>query len=179
MKAINTKNCVGCKSKFDFKNIRYYCESCSRFFCIGCSTSQWVYEAFDSEERERPVCRCNNCLGKIKKSEEDMANAMKTMDFHVVDKALKAILENKIDIDVKLLHSAKVMHLKLDKELDLRNFIKSVDHVDDYKTILKSVKILNDKVEDARNLSVDLDVGIIQSVNQCTSRLISERNLRF
>jgi ankyrin repeat protein len=39
MKAINTKNCVSCKAKFDFKNIRYYCESCGRFFCIGCSTS--------------------------------------------------------------------------------------------------------------------------------------------
>jgi thymidylate synthase len=71
------------------------------------------------------------------------------------------------------------MHLKLDKELDLRNFIKSVDHIDDYKTILKSVKILNDKVEDARNQGVDLDVGMVQAVNQCTSRLISERNLRF
>jgi hypothetical protein len=71
------------------------------------------------------------------------------------------------------------MHLKLDKELDLRNFIKSVDHVEDYKTILKSVKILNDKVEEARNLGVDLDAGIVMAVNQCTSRLISERNLRF
>jgi DNA polymerase II large subunit len=57
------------------------------------------------------------------------------------------------------------MHLKLEKELDLRTFIKSVDHVDDYKTILKSVKILNDKVEEARNLQVDLDIGIIQAVN--------------
>lgn len=38
------------------------------------------------------------------------------------------------------------MHLKLDKELDIKNFIKSVEHIVDYKTILKSVKILNDKV---------------------------------
>ena len=69
--------------------------------------------------------------------------------------------------------------MKLDKELDIRNFIKSVDHVDDYKTILKSVKILNDKVEAARSLGVDLDSGLIGDVNRCTSRLISERNLRF
>ena len=41
-------------------------------------------------------------------------------------------------------------HTKLEKELDIRNYIKSVEHVDDYKTILKSVKILNDKVEKAR-----------------------------
>ena len=72
-----------------------------------------------------------------------------------------------------------VTHLKLEKELDIRNFIKSVDFVEDYKTILKSVKILNDKVEAARNLGVELDAVVIGEVNKCTSRLISERNLRF
>jgi hypothetical protein len=71
------------------------------------------------------------------------------------------------------------MHLKLEKELDIKNFIKSVDFVEDYKTILKSVKILNDKVEAARGLAVELDIGLIGDVNKCTSRLISERNLRF
>jgi hypothetical protein len=71
------------------------------------------------------------------------------------------------------------MHLKLEKQLDIRTFIKSVEHVDDYKTILKSVKILNDKVETAKNLGVDLDSIVIAEVNRCTSRLISERNLRF
>lgn len=86
---------------------------------------------------------------------------------------------NSVDIPVKLLHQAKVLHLKLEKELDIRNFIKSVEHIDDYKTILKSVKTLNDKVEAARDLEVDLDSGLIGDVNRCTSRLISERNLRF
>ena len=38
MNAINTKQCT-CKRKFDFKNIRYYCESCSKFYCNECSTS--------------------------------------------------------------------------------------------------------------------------------------------
>jgi len=58
--------------------------------------------------------------------------------------------------------------LKLDKELDIRNFIKSVDHIDDYKTILKSVKTLNDKVEAARDLEVELDNSLLGDVNRCT-----------
>lgn len=41
------------------------------------------------------------------------------------------------------------------------------------------MKILNDKVEAARNLGVELDLGMIGDMNKCTSRLISERNLRF
>jgi hypothetical protein len=32
----------------------------------------WVYETKDSEERERPVCRCSDCLNAIRKSEEDL-----------------------------------------------------------------------------------------------------------
>lgn len=138
-----------------------------------------MYESVESEERERPVCRCNDCLNKIRKSEEELASALKTMEYSTVDKVYTFIFNNAIDIDVKLKHSAMVMHLKLDKELDIKNFIKSVDFVEDYKTILKSVKILNDKVEAARNLGVELDIGLVGEVNKCTSRLISERNLRF
>lgn len=39
LQAINTKKCVLCPQKFDFKNIRYYCESCKRFLCSKCSSS--------------------------------------------------------------------------------------------------------------------------------------------
>lgn len=106
LKAQNTKKCVICKSKFDFKNIRYYCESCTRFLCLSCSTSQWVYESVESEERERPVCRCMDCLNKIKKSEEDLSHALKSMEYQTVDKVYSYILNNNIDIDVKLKHSA-------------------------------------------------------------------------
>jgi len=72
-----------------------------------------------------------------------------------------------------------VTHLKLERELDIRNFIKSVDYIEDYKTILKSVKTLEQKVEAARNDGVDLDISVVAEVNKCTSRLVSERNLRF
>jgi hypothetical protein len=67
----------------------------------------------------------------------------------------------------------------LEKELDIRNFIKSVEHVENYKTILKSVKVLNEKRDAAENMGVKLDSELNESVNQCSSRLISERNLRF
>ena len=79
------------------------------------------------------------------------------MDYYTVDRAYTHILNNNIDIDEKLKHNAKVTHLKLERELDIRNFITSVAHVDDYKTILKSVKILNEKVLNAQNDGVDLD----------------------
>jgi hypothetical protein len=57
------------------------------------------------------------------------------------------------------------LHLKLEKELDIRNNIKSVEHVDNYKTILKSVKVLNDKRDAAEALGVKLDAGLVEAVN--------------
>lgn len=57
--------------------------------------------------------------------------------------------------------------------------MKSVDHVDVYKTILKSVKVLNDMEANAKKLGVELDPELELEINQCTHRLISERNLRF
>lgn len=41
------------------------------------------------------------------------------------------------------------------------------------------MKTLNDKVEKAKNMGVELDQTFIGDVNKCTSRLISERNLRY
>lgn len=71
-KAFQTQKCTGknCNnSKFDFKNIRYYCESCTNFFCLKCSTRQLVFEDKDSEVQERPICRCTNCKTKVEQAE--------------------------------------------------------------------------------------------------------------
>lgn len=92
---------------------------------------------------------------------------------------LSGIISAQLDIDVKKRHDAEVLHLKLEKELDIRNFIQSVQHVENYKTILKSVKILNEKQAHAESLGVSLDPVLIENINQCTSRLVAERNLRF
>lgn len=63
-----------------------------------------MYESTDSEERERPVCRCSDCLNAIKKSEEDLSHALKSLDYHTVDKVLGQIVRSDLDIDVKLKH---------------------------------------------------------------------------
>ena len=57
--------------------------------------------------------------------------------------------------------------------------MKSVEHVDKYKTILKSVKVLGDKQKEAKKLGVELDPTLEAEINACCSRLIAERNLRF
>lgn len=69
--------------------------------------------------------------------------------------------------------------MRLQRELDIAQFIKSVDHLDDYKVIRKSVETLNKKVQAAKDMGVELSDETLRLVNQCNSRLVSERNLRF
>ena len=61
----------------------------------------------------------------------------------------------------------------------MRKFMESVAHVTVYKTILKSVKVLQDMEKSAKKLGVELDPELETEINQCSQRLISERNLRF
>ena len=57
--------------------------------------------------------------------------------------------------------------------------MESVAHCTVYKTILKSVKVLQDMEKSAKKLGVELDPELEMEINQCSQRLISERNLRF
>lgn len=67
-KAVNTKKCQDCGSKFDFKNIRFYCGSSKKFFCKRCVASdKWVFKDARSVTPERPVCRSRPVAELIKK----------------------------------------------------------------------------------------------------------------
>lgn len=115
----------------------------------------------------------------IADAEQSLRDAMATNDFATLNRVYMRIKEDNTDIDVKLMDEAAILHLRLEKELDIKNFIASVMHVDDYKTIRKSVTVLNKKFKDAEDLGVKIDPNLIQGINQCSQRLISERNLRF
>jgi len=54
---------------------------------------------------------------------------------------------------------------------------KNISHVN-YKDIRKDVQRINDLVEEASKKEIELDAGLIQKVNEYTSTIISERNLR-
>ncbi len=104
-RGIKTTHCSGkkCnKSKFDFRNIQYYCENCGKFYCKLCSTKDWVFENKDSLIAERPVCRCDDCLSDITQAEHRLREAMATSDFQTLDKVFSSIKDAKTDIDVQL-----------------------------------------------------------------------------
>jgi hypothetical protein len=80
---------------------------------------------------------------------------------------------------VKLKYEAERLHLRLEKELEIRTFMSGVKHNMNYKTIRKSIKQLNDKVDEADKLGINLDPMLIHEINQCVARLFAERDLRY
>lgn len=178
-KAINTKKCENkdCSSKFDFKNIRFYCSQSQKFFCKKCvSSEKWVYEKWQSSEPQRPVCRSKPVAAQIAKHEKEIREAMQSHQFEQVDHALKR--SEQIDIDCRLKHEAEVLHKKLGQELKINSFLESKHHHDNYKDIRKDVEKINNYIKEAEEENIELDQDIVAKVNKFASRLISERNLR-
>ena len=101
------------------------------FYSRICSERKWVFENKDAEVEERPITRSLECMAEITEAENNLRDAMETLDFATLDTVYKRIIENKMDIDVKLLDKAEKLHLKLEKELDIKNFIASVARVPD------------------------------------------------
>jgi len=108
-----------------------------------------------------------------------MRDAMETMNYETVDKVYTKLAKQNHDLDVKLMRAAEILHLKLQKEKEINEFIESLRVVPNYKTIKKSVSLLEEMVEKAKGLNVDIDPVILNKVNVTTARLMAERNLQF
>ena len=156
--------------------MRYLCVQSNKFYCKNCCVVKYEYETWESEEKERLVCRSLTVDKLIKKHEENLVTAIEKYDYGILDKALADC--HGIDIECKLRKKAEVMHLKLEHELAIQEFLKAKHHHDNYKDIRKDCERINDMVEKAQNLEIDLDSNLIKNVNAFTSRLVSERNLR-
>lgn len=79
---------------------------------------------------------------------------------------------------MKLKHRATVLHQKLDHELRINTFLKENEHHENYKLIRKDVQRIGEMVDKAKELGVELDPELLESVDKYTAKIISERNLR-
>jgi hypothetical protein len=170
------KDCPQREIKFDFKNIRYYCEVSKKFYCKNCSVTMYVYNTHESEEKDRPVCRSREVQNKIEHREQKLQEAIDTYEFKEIDKELA--LCNEIDIDAKLRKVAEIMHTKLQHELKIQNFLDGHKFHENYKDIRKDVQRVNELIDFAQDNHIDISSDLIAKVNEFTSTIISERNLR-
>ena len=180
-KALDTEICKRCnKIKFDFENLRYYCQICQKFFCkICCEVGIYDYEFFDSKEKEKPYTRCLDCFQKVRKLQDQIQNTLGFTEFSEIDAVFNEASQYEPYITPKLWHDFIKVHTKLKHELNIHTFIKSLEVVPDYKTILKSCKILSTKQDEAKEQSVELSSVVMKEISATLLRLAHERNLRY
>ncbi|OMJ71288.1 hypothetical protein SteCoe_30549 [Stentor coeruleus] len=177
--AISARKCMKCKSTFDLRNTRHLCQVCKNYFCSNCKITTWMFINADSKEEDKPVCRCNDCQAEIDKAEIEMNEKIDMNNYENLDIAIKSIKEKNITVDPKLLEKARIEHERLKNEGVIEQYIESLAYVENYKTIQKSVFLLKNMLDDAKKQGVNIDKRTIDKAEKETSRLISERNLRY
>jgi hypothetical protein len=81
-------------------------------------------------------------------------------------------------VDVKILYKARREVERLKTEIDINAFIGTLQYVESYKTIQKSVYVLGQMLDDCTKIGIKIDQKIVDKIHKESQRLLSERNLR-
>ena len=107
-----------------------------------------------------------------------LQEAIDTNSFQKLSTLIDKIAFDNINVDVKILSRAKREIERLKIEMQINNFIGTLQYVENYKTIQKSVFVLGQLLEEAASKGINIDAKIIDKAKKESERLISERNLR-
>ncbi|OMJ70888.1 hypothetical protein SteCoe_31049 [Stentor coeruleus] len=176
--AYKAKKCKKCLSVFDIRNTKHLCQVCKKYFCSNCKILSWVFINHDSVEEERPVLRCSDCQTLVDQAEYQLQEAIDSNSYTKINLLIDKIANENINVDVKILYRARREVERLKTEIDINAFIGTLQYVESYKTIQKSVFVLGQMLEETAKKGIKIDQKTIEKVHKETQRLISERNLR-
>jgi replicative superfamily II helicase len=100
-------------------------------------------------------------------------------DYESLKTKIEFVMDMGLEVSAKLLNESEEVLEKFKTQDKIRAFLATLKRVDCYKTILRSVGIIDNLVNDAQERKVLLDQDVVLLVNSERERLVSERNLRF
>lgn len=177
--AISASRCKKCSSYFDIRNTKQLCQVCKKYFCSNCKLLSWVFIAPESVEEEKPVLRCLDCQTLVDQAEYQLQEAIDSNSLVKLTNLIEKISEENINVDVKILHKANREVERLKTELEINNFIGTLQYVENYKTIQKSVYLLKEMQDEAAKQGIKLDQKLLDKIQKERERLMAERNLRY
>lgn len=166
------------RKEFDFFTKRHLCAIGKEVVCRECCSSDFYYM---SEEEEAPSLystRCRNCLDVINSTEHEMRRAIASGNVDEIIVVKEKILANSIVICKKLEKTIKLEIDRLNRERALMLSIKKLSTVENQKTILKSIHLLQEELQNAQEHGIKLDENIQEKVNATIRRLAAEKELR-
>ena len=177
--ASKAKKCKRCSCVFDIRHTKHLCQVCKNYFCENCRLLPWVFISPESLEEERPVVRCIDCQKLVDHAEAQLQEAIDSNSFQKLSSLIDKIIFDNINVDIKIMTTAKREVERLKIEMNINNFIGTLQYIESYKTIQKSVYVLKQLLEEATQKGIKIDQKIIEKVKKESDRLMSERNLRY
>ncbi len=177
-KTLETKTCTICHRQFDFHVHQYVCRICFKVICECCSGSEYYFYQVEDHYKDLLECRCNICYNLIKTHEGLLTDAIKSNILDDIVVEYDKITTNQIKIDCKLKMEAERETVRLQTETKINLYLDNLKTVDNHKTIIKSVSVLEDMITKATEESIDVDTSVIDRVNFDKNRLLAEKELR-
>jgi len=178
-KSISTKNCHFCQRLFDFHNHQFVCRICLNVICEKCCISEYYYDNVNDPEKDMLECRCKSCYNFIRSHETTLSEAIKSNILNDIVSAFDRINSEKIKIDCKLAVEASREILRLQTEKKINEYLNSLKYVENHKTIIKSLSVLEDMLIKSNEENIVIDPLVIEVINNEKKRLIAEKELRY
>lgn len=178
IKNLNCKACQICQKNFDFFTKKHLCYLKEEIICKNCCEFDYYYLNADSETKEIIDLRCKNCQFTINEAEQNLKNKLNTDILKEVEEALNYVLINNIKICEKLKRQSEIQIDKLKREKDIKEHINNLEHVENHKTIEKSVFLLEQMLKEAESKNLSLSSDIIDNALAQKARLLAEKELR-
>jgi len=180
-KYMKTEVCPKTGKKFKLNEIKYMCHTCRDFFCAEAKESFWTYVDLEDKYGELPMTLCKDCFSTTKKVQAKLNEVIELQDEEKLREYLKHIINNPelpVTLDVRVVADGQRELERLRTQNEIKAFIKSLEVIDNYKTIVKSQDTLNFLLKDADNRRVNVEQSVIEAVLREQSRLTAERDLR-
>ena len=177
-RTLSIKNCNICSKLFDFFAHQFVCNICNNVICSNCCSSDYIFQTISCEEKDLRECRCKTCSTTIKSHENSLKDAIKTNILHDIVQQNDLIKLQKINIDCKLGVEAETEIVRLQTEKKINIYLDNLKVVDNHKTIIKSVSVLDDLISNSIKEKIMVDALVLERVDSQKKRLLAEKELR-
>lgn len=171
-KAMDVTACKATTKQFSSTVMRYMCSWSLDFFCDGAVTKTFVYDAPESEFKEKPVTWCIEVRNTITEAEHQLSHAMHLNQLEAISQALVAAQDK--PVDVKTVAKCEQMKAKLESEIQLNKAmqVQTVTQLDEFNQVQENLT----KAIDVASAE-GADAALIARAKTLRRRLLSEASL--
>ncbi len=127
----------------------HWCSNCKKFFEKDKFDLQWIFEKHDSTSKDKLDGKCLGCRTILDAHEEDLKKKMTEHNYESLKLKIEFVQDMGLEVAAKLLQESEEVLEKFRTQDKMRAFLGTLKRVDNYKTILRSVGIIDEMVNDA------------------------------